>query len=61
MNHSYLEHKLDEDARREEWRLLDEAMRSRPGRPGWLRRQLGKALISLGTHLAGVCLDAASS
>lgn len=61
MGSSYFERLEAEEARRSEWRMLDEALRLRPGRPNWVRRQLGHALMVVGAHLAGVSLHAASS
>jgi len=61
MKRSYWEHKEAEEARRNEWRMLDEALRLRPGRPSWLRVRLGRALMALGANLAGLRCDAASS
>lgn len=58
MNRSYWELKEAEDARRYEWRLLDEAARGRPGR---VRRRLGELLMAVGANLAGVRRNAPSA
>lgn len=52
MNRSYFERLHVEELRRADWRLLDEALRTRPDRPHRLRVRLGRALIALGARLA---------
>lgn len=52
MNRTYFEQLHIEESRRAEWRLLDEALRTRPGPSRRVRRSLGRALIALGAWLA---------
>lgn len=63
MDPTYFERLDVEESRRAEWRMLDEALRTRRGVPGGrrVRVRLGYALIALGQRLVPEAEAAASN